>query len=94
MGHAPFTTRRSAVELDVMHDFIDQVKVAMRSQGINQSRLAELTGINIAGISITLRGGHAPNLVRMVRIAKALGMRLEIALTPARYERPAEQMLA
>lgn len=81
----PYTKRRSPAEIAVMNSFVRQAKAAMRSQGINQSRLAELTGLDGAGISITLLGGHSPSIERMTRIAGALGMRVEIALKrPAR----------
>jgi transcriptional regulator with XRE-family HTH domain len=76
----PYTKRRTPAENALMVSFVRQVKAAMRSQGINQSRLAELTGIDDAGISLTLNGGHSPRLDRMAAIAAALGMRVEILL--------------
>ena len=77
----PYSKRRTPAENAVMNSFVRQVRAAMRAQGINQSRLAELTGLDGAGISITLLGGHSPSIERMTRIADALGMRVEIVLT-------------
>lgn len=80
----PYSKRRSPAELTVMRSFIGQVKAAMREQGMTQSRLAEITGFDPAGISLTLRGGHSPKIDRMVAIAAALGMDVEVRLAPPR----------
>lgn len=82
--YKPYTKRRTHAERAILDGFIRQVKARMRHLGINQQRLAKLTGFDGAGLSITLRGGHAPSIERMATIAEALGMELQLGLTTPR----------
>lgn len=82
--YRPYTKQRTSAECSALGGFLRQVKRRMQLQGFNQKRLAAVAGLDNAGLSITLNGGHAPSIERMATIAEALGMELEIRLTPPR----------
>lgn len=55
---------------------------ARKASGLTQKQLAERTGINQADISKLENGNANPSLHTLQRLAKGMGMKLQLAFTP------------
>lgn len=64
-------------------EFTELVLNRMRELGINNAELAQRLRWQSGRVSAFLDGAHPPNLRTMVRVAKALGMRVEVKFAPA-----------
>lgn len=64
-------TRNAALELEKA--IIDRLKEKRIEQGISHERLASLTGLSRAAISMIESGARHPTLLSCIRIAEALG---------------------
>ena len=72
-------------EWDELEPEFQLVKAMLRArdeQNISQRQLSDLTGITQADISKMESGEANPTLQTLKRIAKGLGMRLELVFTP------------
>lgn len=65
---------------DTRRDVIGQYIRCRKALGITQAELARRTGIPRTNITRFESGSYNPSLEMMVRIAAALGMKLEIGL--------------
>lgn len=59
-------------------EFLARIKAAREEKGYSTGMLAELTGLKQPNIERIEVGKYQPNLVTLVRIAEALGMRLDL----------------
>lgn len=57
---------------------IEFVKQYAEFAGVSQTKLAELTGLHQSNINRVLSGKYSPELDTFLKIAGALGLRLEI----------------
>lgn len=76
-------TQEIVIELDyqsVKTQVIEQYIRCRKSQGITQEELARRTGVSRPNISRFESGTYNPSLEMMVKIAAALGMKLQINL--------------
>ena len=76
-------TQESVIQLDyqaVKTELIGQYISCRKSQGITQEELAKRTGVSRPNISRFESGTYNPSLEMMVKIAAALGMKLQINL--------------
>lgn len=55
---------------------------ARKASGLTQKQLAERTGINQADISKMENGNGNPSIHTLQRLAKGMGMKLQLAFTP------------
>lgn len=62
------------------HSVIEQYVQCRKMQGITQAELAKRAGIPRSNITRFESGNYNPSLEQMVRIAAALGMKLQIQL--------------
>jgi transcriptional regulator with XRE-family HTH domain len=69
--------------------FVAQIAIAMDEQGVSQSELARRLGVSRQHISAFMADPGNPTMQTMVEMAHALGLRLNIELTPA--EAPADE---
>lgn len=59
-------------------EIINAIRDFMRESGITQERAAEMSGLKQNNISRMLAGTYTPNLKTLVRLTKAIGMRIVI----------------
>ncbi len=69
-----------SVQKEVKLDIIQQYKDCRKNQRITQTELSERTGISQPNITRFESGKYNPSLEMMVKIASALGMKLQIEL--------------
>ena len=77
----PFKDDPEYAFFQTLDDFVDQLCIAMESQGVSQSELARHLGVSRQHISAFISDPGNPTLQTMVQMAHALGLSLDLALT-------------
>lgn len=69
-------------EIDIVAELAENMIKAREIANITQKQLAEMTGIHQADISRIERGLANPSLSTLKRLAKGMGMELQLTFTP------------
>lgn len=57
---------------------IDEIRAIMEERGVTQKQLAKMTGITQPDLSRMLTSQVAPNMKRLMKVCKALGLVLTV----------------
>lgn len=73
-------------KVDIVAELAENLTKAREIANITQKQLSEVTGIHQADISKIERGLANPSLSTLKRLAKGMGMELQLTFTPLRKE--------
>lgn len=73
-------------KVDIVAELAENLTKARETANITQKQLSEVTGIHQADISKIERGLANPSLSTLKRLAKGMGMELQLTFTPLRKE--------
>lgn len=73
-------------KVDIVAELAENLTKAREMANITQKQLSEATGIHQADISKIERGLANPSLSTLKRLAKGMGMELQLTFTPLRKE--------
>jgi transcriptional regulator with XRE-family HTH domain len=68
------------IEPDILMRFGQRVRQLRKKRGLNQSQLAEITGLHKNYIGMVERGERNPSLINISKIAKGLDVSIHILL--------------